>query len=283
MQNEPIHRFANRNGILLHFVELGTPGGSPVIFLHGFPEFWWSWRRQAEALAANGFHVAIVDMRGYGQSDAPPEIQNYDLDHLVADVKALGEELRWQNFNLIGHDWGGIVAWAVAAKHPNLIRRLVILNAPHLDVASVVLRKRPVQILRSAYIGLFQVPAVPEALLRLGRFYFLKRALTSTSRNGTFSDKELSIYAVQWDRPGRLRAMLNYYRALLRRKPANLGRITPPVLILWGRNDQALDFALAQESLRMCDDATMIVHDEATHWLHLEEPGWVFEKLHAFL
>ncbi|WP_409996251.1 alpha/beta fold hydrolase [Rhizobium leguminosarum] len=132
-------------------------------------------------------------------------------------------ELGWKQFSLVGHNWGGIIAWAVAAWHPDMIKRLVVLNAPHLDVMPKVLRKTPLQVVRSAYVGFFRLPFLPEFFLSLGDFRMLRFALTSTSRRGTFGSDAIERYASEWKRPGRLSAMLNYYRALTREKRVALG------------------------------------------------------------
>jgi pimeloyl-ACP methyl ester carboxylesterase len=282
MPNEYPQRLIKVGDTRLHIVEAGPENGVPLIMLHGFPEFWWSWRQQIPELARKGFRIVAVDMRGYGKSDAVPNVERYGLDSLAPDVVGLADALGWRQFNLIGHDWGGIVAWAVAAHYPERIARMAILNAPHPDVMSKVIRKHPSQIIRSAYIGLFQLPLVPEALLSFRNFKLLRRSLVSTSRPGTFSREDLDRYAVEWSRAGRLHAMLNYYRALVRRKHKPLGSVRPTALILWGRKDHALDFSLAEASLATCMNGRLIVHETATHWVHHEEPQWVNENLVSF-
>ncbi|MBY3136958.1 alpha/beta hydrolase [Rhizobium laguerreae] len=254
-----------------------------MLLLHGFPEFWWAWRKQANVLAAAGFRVLMLDLRGYGRSDAPPSVSSYRLPLLVEDIAAFASELGWKQFSLVGHDWGGIIAWAVAAWHPDMIKRLVVLNAPHLDVMPKVLRKTPLQVVCSAYVGFFRLPFLPEFFLSLGDFRMLRFALISTSRRGTFGSDAIERYASEWKRPGRLSAMLNYYRALTREKRVALGRIVPPVLILWGRRDHALSFPLASESLLQCVDGRILTQRHATHWIHIEEPEWVNENIVRFL
>jgi pimeloyl-ACP methyl ester carboxylesterase len=267
----------------LHLVAAGPASGRPVLLLHGFPEFWWCWRRQMPVLADAGFRVVALDMRGYGQSDAPADVSSYQLDRLVDDIIGVADALGWRSFDLVGHDWGGIVAWAVAARHPGRISKLVVLDAPHLDVMHDVLRKKPSQLLRSAYVGFFQLPLIPEAILSFADFRLMRRAMTSTSREGTFSNDELDRYATEWARPGRLRAMLNYYRALLGLGRRPLGRIVPPTLILWGRKDHALDIALARASLALCSHGELAINGDATHWIHREEPQWVNANVLRFL
>jgi len=283
MESSQTSRIVDLETISLHIVEEGPIDGEPVFLLHGFPEFWWAWRKQSSALAEAGFRVVMVDMRGYGQSGAPADVSDYCIGNLADDVVRLASHLGWQRFNIVGHDWGGIVAWAVTSFHPMRVKRLVVLNAPHLDVMADVLRKMPSQMIRSAYIAFFQLPSLPEALLSAARFKLLADALKKTSRPGTFTDRDIDRYRQQWQAEGRLNAMLNYYRALIRGARPVLGRIVPPVLILWGCKDKALDFRLAKESLVQCANGRMCVHRSATHWVHLEEPEWTNGHIIRFL
>ncbi len=283
MESSQSSRIVDLESISLHIVEEGAADGEPVILLHGFPEYWWAWRKQSSAMVEAGFRVVMVDMRGYGQSDAPADVSAYRLGTLVNDVVRLASHLGWQRFNIVGHDWGGIVAWAVEAHHPMRVKRLVVLNAPHLDVMESVVRRMPSQMVRSAYIAFFQLPSLPEALLSAGRFKMLADAMIKTARPATFTDDEMERYRQQWQGDGRLNAMLNYYRALVREARPGLGRIVPPVLILWGCKDRALDFRLAKESLVQCANGRMCVHRSATHWVHLEEPEWTNGHIIRFL
>lgn len=273
----------NIGGIELHLVEAGPSSGKPVLLLHGFPEYWWGWRNQIPALADAGFHVVAIDMRGYGQSDAPSDVGSYTLTTLTADIVSLAEKLGWHKFSVVGHDWGGIIAWALSARPPHLVETLAVLNAPHLDVLSNVLREKPSQILRSSYVGFFQMPWIPETALSAAGYALLRHALTSTARPGTFSQPELERYTTEWARPGRLKAMIHYYRALVQRPREPLGPVSVPTLILWGRQDLALDEDLARASLMQCEDGRIDFHDAATHWIHLEEPQWVNQKLLAIM
>ncbi|MDP9840489.1 pimeloyl-ACP methyl ester carboxylesterase [Neorhizobium huautlense] len=283
MDSSQTSRIVDLESISLHIVEEGPANGEPVLMLHGFPEFWWAWRKQSSALAEAGFRVVMVDMRGYGQSEAPTDVSDYRIANLVDDIVRLASHLGWQRFNIVGHDWGGIVAWAVASLHPMRVKRLIVLNAPHIDVMADVLRKMPSQMVRSAYIAFFQLPSLPEALLSARRFKLLVDALTKTARPGSFTDDEIERYRQQWQVEGHLKAMLNYYRALIREARPALGRIVPPVLILWGCRDRALDFRLAKESLVQCANGRMCVHRSATHWVHLEEPEWTNGHIIRFL
>lgn len=261
-----------------HLYEDGPRDGPLTILLHGFPESGRAWRKISRQLGERGHRVVAPDMRGYGGSDAPAGIAAYALDRLVGDVVGLADALGAETFTLVGHDWGGIIAWAVAARHPTRLRRLVILNAPHLDTVARALRRHPRQILRSLYVGFFQLPRLPEAMLGMFRFRALRRALSQTSRPGTFTAADLDGYVAEWMRPGRLTAMINYYRAL-RIPHAALGRITVPTLILWGMKDRFLGAHLADAGAAMCDDARIVRFADCTHWVQHEEPRRIVAEI----
>lgn len=270
-------------GLALHVVEAGPADGPPVILLHGFPEFWFGWRHQIGPLARAGYRVIAPDQRGYGLSDKPEGLDAYRLVRLTRDVVALADALGLGRFGLAGHDWGGIVAWSVAARHPDRVERLAILNAPHPDTTWRVIRRDPVQLLRSYYVALFQLPGLPERMLAANDHAALARALTGSSRSGTFGPEDLARYREAWTRPGALTAMLGWYRALVRRPPGRVGRVARPALILWGRRDTALGAAFADESLALCDRGRIRWFDEATHWVQHEEAASVNAELVAFL
>jgi len=270
-------------GITLNLVEAGPIDGPPVLLLHGFPEFWWGWRHQIGPFARAGYRVVVPDGRGYNLSDKPGGLSAYRLDRLVEDVVALADRLSIGRFRLVGHDWGGIVAFAVAARHPGRVERLAILNAPHPAVAGRVLRADPAQLGRSWYIAFFQLPRLPERLLAKDDYAWLKRALFGSGRRNTFSAEDLARYAEAWSQPDALTAMLAWYRALLRRPAARVGRIAAPTLILWGRRDSALGPAVATESFAMCDDGRITWFDDATHWVQHEKAAEVSAALVRFL
>lgn len=262
----------------LHLLEAGPAEGPPVILLHGFPETGWGWRHQIGALARAGFRVVVPDQRGYGGSDKPDGIGPYRLARLGGDVIALVESLG-RPAALVGHDWGGIVAWWVAGRHPERVARLAILNAPHPDTAWRVIRHDPAQLLRSWYVAAFQLPGLAEWWLARADHAALTRALLRTSRPGAFDPEDLARYREAWAEPGALAGMLGWYRALLRHRPPSAGRVRVPTLLLWGRRDVALRPRFATESLALCDDGGIRWFDRATHWLQREEPEAVNEAL----
>ncbi|MEW9856045.1 alpha/beta fold hydrolase [Novosphingobium sp. M1R2S20] len=269
--------------VRLHVVEAGPEDGSPIILLHGFPEFWWAWRLQIDRLANAGLRVIAPDMRGYNLSDAPSGVHAYAMRKLVGDVTGLASALGYESFALAGHDWGGLVAWHVASRHPSRVTRLAILDATHPDVWRRFALRHPTQALRSAYVAWFQLPLVPEAMLSAFDFSALRGTMKASARNGVFPRDVMDRYAEAWRRAGALTAMLNYYRALSLPGESAAGKIRCPTAIIWGESDSFLDNRLAHESAAMCDNASMTLVPESTHWLHLEQPANIAAQLIALV
>jgi pimeloyl-ACP methyl ester carboxylesterase len=272
------HRFIRSNGTDLHVVDAGDRRGAPIILLHGFPDFWWGWRHVIGPLVDAGRRVIVPDMRGYGRSDAPQNVESYHLDILVGDVIGLADALDVQRFDLAGHDWGGIVAWSVAARRPDRVAKLVAVAAPHPDTVGRAIRLDPRQLGRSLYVGLFKLPRVPELILSARRFALLRHSLVSSSQPGTFSTSVLARYIQAWGGRGRLRAMLNYYRAL-RTCHAPIGRIGVPTVVIWGGRDRFLGQILGRLALGQCNDARLTVLGEVTHWVPQEDPNAIVVAL----
>ncbi|RZI76713.1 MAG: alpha/beta hydrolase [Pseudomonas sp.] len=272
------------NGVDLHVVEAGSPHDPLLVLLHGFPEFWWGWRKLIDPLAAAGYHVVVPDMRGYNLSSVPSGVGAYSLELLVADVIALADLFGAESFDLAGHDWGAAVAWWAAATHPERIAHAAVLDGPHPDVWGRQAFKHPSQALRSSYVAVFQVPWLPEIVLSSFGFAALKALMQSSALPETFEPDAMDHYAQSWARPGRLRAMLNYYRALRRRDARkDERRIVPPVLILWGTMDRFLERHVMEAGLPLCENGSFVPVEGATHWLLLEQPERVTSELLASL
>ncbi|MCB5174400.1 alpha/beta fold hydrolase [Microvirga lenta] len=271
------------NGVLLHYVEAGAADAPLVILLHGFPDFWWGWRLQIGPLADAGLRVVAPDQRGYNLSGKPLGVRAYDLDILAADIVALADSLGASRFRLVGHDFGGIVAWQIAMRHPERVERLVVINAPHPDVFGSYLLRHPTQVMRSLYAGFFQLPLMPEATLSAGNYALLRQSLVASSQKNVFSSADLDRYERAWAEPGALTAMLNWYRALPRRPGRRDARVSVPTTVIWGLRDRFLEKGLADESLARCDDGQFIGFDRASHWVHLEEAAAVNAALAASL
>src|SRR5919202_5732283 len=235
-----VHRYAELGDVRLHYVEAGT--GPLVILLHGFPEFWYSWRHQITALATAGYHAVAPDMRGYNLSDKPSAVHDYRIDLLARDVARLIRACGAERATVVGHDWGAGVAWQFAMSYPTMLDRLVIMNVPH-----------PIQFLRgmrtwrqlrkSWYIFFFQIPRLPEAILSAGDFSMVRRIFRSDpARTDAFMEEDIDWYIGALRVPGALTGAINYYRALFRRNPVktrgSLKRIDAPVLVIWGERDR---------------------------------------------
>jgi pimeloyl-ACP methyl ester carboxylesterase len=269
----------------LNAVTAGPEDGPALILLHGFPEFWYGWRKQISPLAEAGFRVIVPDQRGYNQSSKPAALRDYRLQPLTSDVIGIADQIGREKILLAGHDWGGAVAWNAAMRYPGRIARLAILNVPHPAVMLRFLRTKPRQMLRSWYMLFFQIPRLRESLFAAGNFAGGTRSLVDSSRPGTYSAEDLDRYREAWAQPGAATGMINWYRALLRELP-NLKAVEPrvsvPTRILWGARDRFALPAMATESVKYCDDGELFEFPEATHWIQQEEPERVNKLLIEF-
>lgn len=273
------------NGIRIHIRTAGPPNGQLVFLLHGFPEDSFAWHHQMQYLSENGYFVIAPDQRGYYTSSKPELIKDYQLNKLCGDITALIRFFQRKKAVIIGHDWGGIVGWYMASVQPQYIEKLIILNIPHPAAFMKIARIYPPQWLRSAYILFFQLPYLPEKLLEMNQYQLLKKLMSSTARPGTFTEKSLNRYEQSWKAGGTVRGMLNWYRMMRYQPIWKMPDPDPgvPVRIIWGKNDAALSFITAKESLKKCQDGQLILLDEGTHWLHHEYPEIVNRWLLRFL
>jgi epoxide hydrolase 4 len=279
------HQFFRSNGITLHTVTAGPSGGRLLILLHGFPEFWWGWRHQIPYLARAGYRVWVPDQRGYNLSDRPRQASDYNLDQLAADILGLAEAAGEERFSVVGHDWGAAVAWWLSLRYPERLQSQVIINVPHPAIISRAIRQSYEQRLRSLYVALFQLPWLPEKLLQWRDWQATWQAMQQSSRPGTFSEADGRQYRQAWSRPGVFSAMLNWYRALVQNPPSMPAnrRVSVPTLIIWGAQDKFLMPEMAQASAALCDDSRLVLVEEATHWIHHEEPALVNSLIDRFL
>lgn len=268
------HHFQSANGIRFHFVDAGA--GPPILLLHGFPEFWYSWRRQLPALASAGFRAIAPDLRGYNESEHPAGVSAYRPSVLVNDVAGFIEEIIQEPVYLLGHDWGGVLAWRCAALYPRLIRKLIVLNAPHPAARQEALRKRPWLWLQSLYVLFFQLPHLPERLLRAGDFAVVERAWQRDPvHSGAFSDEDIAHYKRVFGTPDALAGPLNYYRAALRyhRELIREPQAVPlPTLVLWGERDPYLSLRLIENLDRWVPNLEIQRIPDASHWIQNDVP-----------
>ncbi|MCC9167509.1 alpha/beta fold hydrolase [Pontibacter harenae] len=271
------------NNIRLHVVEAGAPAGKVLLFLHGFPEFWYGWRKQIQFFAEKGFRVIVPDQRGYNSSSKPTGVKAYTLEHLVADVVALIQQTANEKVYLVGHDWGGAVAWAVAILYPKLLEKLIILNMPHPKVMKRNLQKNPKQMLRSWYAGFFQMPLLPELCCSAFHYSLLEKSMAGTALKNAFSEGELGHYKRAWEQLGALNSMINWYRAYKYSKLNLAADVQVPTLMLWGKRDKFLGAEMASESIRKCVNGQLLLLEGTTHWLHHERPEQVNNAIYQFI
>ena len=282
------HRFVETNGVRLHCVVQGQ--GKLMILLHGFPEFWYSWRHQIPVMAKY-FRVVAPDMRGYNESDKPEGVENYRLDILVEDVMGLIKAFGEERAIIVGHDWGAIVAWAFAMAHPEATERLIIMNVPHPAVWQEKAKYIPEQLQKSWYIFFFQLERVPESYFSRNNYLVMREMLrNSTVKKGVFSEEDLEKFVEAWSKPGALNAGIDYYRANIRPEifmediQLEFPKITCPTLVIWGEKDLALTLEVSRGAEKYVDAPYTIKYIPTSgHWVQNEEPELVNRYMLEFL
>jgi pimeloyl-ACP methyl ester carboxylesterase len=278
------HRYAEVNGVKLHYVEQGR--GPLILFLHGFPEFWYEWKALLPEFAKD-HHAVALDMRGYNLSDKPPAVENYRVPVIVEDVRALAAKLKARRFVLVGHDWGGVIAWAFASAHPEMLDRLIIVNAPHPAVFARELAGNPAQQKASAYFNLFNSPQA-EQVLGQNHFQMLQGLFKPWA-----TDADLQEYLACWGRG--LTGGLNYYRAARLHSPAGGSQAAPPTalpemkpietptLVIWGEQDTALLTGNLNGLDRYVKNLNVRRIPDGTHWVIHEKTAEVIQFMREFL
>jgi pimeloyl-ACP methyl ester carboxylesterase len=284
--------YAQVGGVRLHYAQRGE-GERLVLLLHGFPEFWYSWRHQLKALGKR-YTVVAPDLRGYHLSDKPARVEDYRMPLLIDDVTGLIRHFGARQAAVIGHDWGAGLAWAVAQKHPEYVWKLAALQVPPISIwrANLTLK----QALRSWYMLLFQIPRLPEWLISLNDFAALERMFkTTVFRPGAVTEADIKIYKEALRLPGALTAAINYYRAnfkdlFLRRQEREAseelsdGRVRVPTLFIYGERDHAI----VPETVRNVEDFVDAPYREVRiktsgHWVQQEAHAEVSAALGSFL
>ncbi len=256
--------YIETNGIRLHTTFAGPKNGKPVFLLHGFPDAWFGWEAQINALADAGFHVIAPDQRGYNLSDKPKGVASYQMNTLVADILGVADALGYERFHLAGHDFGAMVSWNLAMRHPERLKRLVIANVPHPTVMRNYLQTHLTQMLKSWYAFFFQLPRFPEWAVSVNNWHFLISAMPDD-----LMEVERDRYRKAWGQPGAMTGMINWYRAMLRysRKSTALSKIQTPTLVLWGQQDPHISYEMAPLSVELCDNGRLVTFADATHWV----------------
>jgi pimeloyl-ACP methyl ester carboxylesterase len=314
-QTPPVsHEYANVNGQRLHYARAGS--GPLMMFVHGFPEFWYEWKHQIAEFSRD-YTVVAPDMRGYNLSSKPAEVSAYQMPNLVADLRALAAEVMkpagTTRFTLVAHDWGGVVAWVFAAQHPEMLDKLVIVNAPHPTIFARLLREDPAQQQASAYMLMFRSPQA-EATLSANSYEMLTRLVLGDGlKAGTVTEADRKMYVEAWSQPGALTGGLNYYRAAAvgpprpaaietaaSTSPPPPATATPsaeasalvnpppmvvrvPTLVVWGEKDTALLTGNLNGLEAVVPTLTVRRIPDGTHWVVREKPAEVNAAIREFV
>jgi pimeloyl-ACP methyl ester carboxylesterase len=270
------------NGIRLHYVTQGE--GPLMLMLHGFPEFWYSWRKQIPEFAQN-YKVVALDLRGYNDSEKPADASAYVMPEFIKDVEGVIRGLGYESCVLVGHDWGGAIAWNFAYAYPEMVEKLIILNLPHPAKFAEGLRT-PQQLLRSSYIFFFQIPWLPELLVQASGYQIVTAALTGMAINkNAFSDADLAAYKEAVAKPGALTAILNYYRNAFAQRIVNRewGVLNVSTLMIWGEDDTALGKELTYGTEAYVKDFQIRYIPNCSHWVQQEQPELVNQYMRDYL
>lgn len=269
--------YIKSNGIKLHTIVIGS--GEPLILLHGFPDFWYGWKELIPPLK-NDFKLIIPDLRGYNLSSKPENLEDYKVERLIEDVKNIAEELNLGKFNLCGHDWGGIISWIFAEIYPELLNKLIIINAPHPKLFGSKIRKNKDQKKASSYIFKFLEPN-GEKYLYENDFQPLKLGLFYTS-NKKFSENEKEKYVNAWSQPGAILSGVNYYRANTNFKQFT-GKISVPTLVIHGMEDRFIKPIVLEGLQDYVENLIIKKIEKGTHWVIQEKPDEVASQIKLFL
>jgi pimeloyl-ACP methyl ester carboxylesterase len=282
------HEFVNIDGLRMHYVT--QVEGKLVLLLHGFPDFWYVWRFQIPELARH-FRVVAPDLRGYNKTGKPKGVENYRLNILAGDILELINALGETEAMIVGHDWGGVVAWSFAAFNPGHTEKLVVLNAPHPNAYTSRTKLSLRQLQKSWYVFFFQTPDIPEEVLSRNEYSFFKNMVKlSFVKKEVLTDKDLRLYTEAWSQPGALTAMMNYYRAnmnpsiMFSERKVVFPKITSPTFVIWGEQDVALSRHLIENTEEFVDAAFFIKYvPNCGHWVQLEQPKLVNKYIDRFL
>lgn len=282
-------------GISLNVQLGGSDEAEPILFLHGFPESHRTWRHVAAALAPDHFVIA-PDQRGFGASDKPEGVAAYETDRILEDLLALADALGLKRFTLVGHDWGGAVAWLAALRHPDRLKRLVIVNSPHPLVFQKSLVANDAQRAASQYMNAFRDPQMEARIEAMGIESFYAKSFGAHADLASVPDEEKAAYIADWSQPGALTAMLNWYRAnriVVPQPGADAAmpdwvnrpfpHVTVPTLVVWGLKDKALLPVQLDGLLQLVDDFRLAATPDAGHFIPWEDPAFVIAAMRDFI
>jgi pimeloyl-ACP methyl ester carboxylesterase len=285
------HKYADVNNVRLHYVTVGQ--GKLIVFLHGFPEFWYEWKNQLAEFGRD-YQAVAPDMRGYNLSSKPADVAQYRTRYLIEDIRAVAEHLGHKKFILVAHDWGGGVAWPFAMRHPECVERLIIINAPHPVIFVRELRDNPAQRKASQYILTHRTAGAEDMLARDNYALLVNGILRDGMERGYFKEEDRKAYIEAWSQPGALTGGLNYYRA------AHLGSFTGesddslsadrslfevrvPTLVIWGEKDRYLLTGNLEGLGKYVPNLTVKRIPDGSHWVIHEKPALVNSYIREFI
>lgn len=273
--------FVQLKDVSIHYIESGSASRPLMLCLHGFPEFWYSWRHQLKEFAST-HRVVAVDMRGYGDSDKPNGRDAYKMDRLLDDVCQIINILGKGKCDvLLAHDWGAGIGWEVVIRHPQMVRRFVPMNCPHPAAFICVISSELTQIFKSWYMIFFQLPVVPELLLTAFRASLFRWVF---QRPG-LKEEDAKAYLYLYRHRNDLTGPINYYRSMI--DPDTMGQegivVKVPTLLIWGGEDRFLNISMAHQSAKWAENFTLGLIPEASHWVQQDAPHNVNRKIREFL
>jgi pimeloyl-ACP methyl ester carboxylesterase len=292
---------ADEKALRIHYMEKKPENAKGlIIFLHGFSQFWYVWNLYLYHFANKGYHVIAPDMRGFNDSDKPSAKASYDMKYLMNDVLELIGHCGYEKAIVVGHDWGGSVVWELAEHYPEKIEAAIVVNSPHRGAYAANIRKNPLlnlrQTFRSWYIYLFQLPWLPEQVMRCCDFAWLEHNFRSWARSkDAFSDDDIKRYKDALRKPGALTSTINYYRAntfgefgmgVVRASMGKkqFGKIRVPSLLIWGDQDPPLDRRLTDDMDEFFSSTFKSVHiSDGSHWVLQERFDRVCEEMEHFI
>ncbi len=288
-------QYAEVNGIRLHYVSSGR--GKLIMFVHGFPEFWYEWDNQLVEFGGD-YQAVAPDMRGYNLSSKPAEIEKYHVKEIIEDLRALAEHLGHEKFIMVAHDWGGAIAWSAAMRHPELLEKLIIINSPHPAVFARELLNNPDQQKASQYMLMLR-SAEAERVLSENNYARLMEVLVQFGSKWEMSEERRQKYIAAWSQPGALTGSLNYYRASplypptskndeeqigsILSLPKEMFEIKVPTLVIWGEADRALLTGNLDGLGEYIKDLTVKKIPDGTHWVSHEQPELVNALIRDFI
>jgi pimeloyl-ACP methyl ester carboxylesterase len=285
------HKYADVNNVRLHYVTAGK--GKLIMFLHGFPEFWYEWNNQIAEFGRD-YQAVAPDMRGYNLSSKPADVEQYRMNYLVEDIRALAEHLGHKKFILVAHDWGAGVAWPFAIRHPDYLEKLIIINGVHPVTFTRELRGNPEQQKASQYILVHRTPEAEEMLTKNNYAMLVSSLLKDGLKQGYFTEEDRKAYIEAWSQPGALTGGLNYYRAarlgpftgesddILSADPS-LFTVTVPTLVIWGDKDKWLLAGNLEGLEKYVPNLTVKRIPDGSHWVIHEKPELVNAYIHEFI